>query len=110
MADRAATNQPAAALFGGPILNYNHHPFGGPSSRNRKPTFEPPPEARENFARDTGDDKVFLCPSCEEELAYNEAVDDNGPPTKKARTKKDQALHYFWAVKACGHVSRISHH
>ncbi|ORY63265.1 uncharacterized protein BCR38DRAFT_294221, partial [Pseudomassariella vexata] len=70
-----------------------------------KPVHEPPPQAKEGFTRDTGEDFVLICPSCDEELAYDPDVEDeNGPPTKKARTRKDKAEHHFWAVKACGHV------
>ncbi|OTA95675.1 hypothetical protein M434DRAFT_28571 [Hypoxylon sp. CO27-5] len=92
-------------------FNYNAHPFanipaaaGGPAA---KPAHEPPKETREGFTRNTGEDVVAICPSCEEELAYDPDGDEANsgpPPTKKARTKKDKAEHHFWAVKACGHV------
>lgn len=89
-------------------LNYVAQPFnpGGPAPGPQKPPHEPPPKARDGFTRDTGEDQVVICPSCNEELAYNpDDEDENGPPTKKARTKKDRAEHHFWAVKDCGHVS-----
>ncbi|KAI1410618.1 hypothetical protein F5Y13DRAFT_72918 [Hypoxylon sp. FL1857] len=92
-------------------FNYNAHPFanipqaaGGPAA---KPAHDPPKETREGFTRNTGEDVVAICPSCEEELAYNPDGDESSlgpPPAKKARTKKDKAEHHFWAVKACGHV------
>ncbi|KAI1454895.1 hypothetical protein F4805DRAFT_297599 [Annulohypoxylon moriforme] len=91
-------------------LDVRVHPFaniphvgGGPGA---KPAHEPPKETREGFTRDTGEDVVAICPSCELELAYDPDDDDShqGPPAKKARTKKDKAEHHFWAVKACGHV------
>ncbi|KAJ3570655.1 hypothetical protein NPX13_g5659 [Xylaria arbuscula] len=83
--------QPAAAPAGG----------GGPA----KPAHEPPKPARPGFTRDTGEDVVAICPSCEQELAYDPEDDDNGSgSTKKPRSKKAMAEHHFWAVKACGHV------
>ncbi|KAI1143702.1 hypothetical protein F5Y05DRAFT_362193 [Hypoxylon sp. FL0543] len=92
-------------------FNYGNHPFvnpppaaGGPAA---KPAHDPPKETREGFTRHTGEDVVAICPSCEEELAYDPGADDahsGPPPAKKARTKKDKAEHHFWAVKACGHV------
>ncbi|KAI1102908.1 hypothetical protein F4804DRAFT_311519 [Jackrogersella minutella] len=95
----------------GPInLDYLAHPFpnhaiatGGPGG---KPAHEPPKETREGFTRNTGEDVVAICPSCELELAYDPDEDskDQAPPAKKARTKKDKAEHHFWAVKTCGHV------
>lgn len=93
-------------------LNYAHHPFqhhgapaGAPASPP-KPKHEPPAPAKDGFTRDTCEDQILICPSCEEELAYDpDEEEDNGPPTKKQRTKKDKAEHHFWAVKECGHVS-----
>ncbi|KAL7626083.1 hypothetical protein AAE478_002853 [Parahypoxylon ruwenzoriense] len=90
-------------------LDYLAHPFapqgvgGGPSP---KPPHEPPKEVRPGFTRDTGEDVVAICPSCDQELAYDPDGDECDPttPARKARTKKDKAEHHFWAVKACGHV------
>lgn len=76
---------------------------GGP----RKPAHVPPKPARSGFTRDTGEDVVAICPSCDQELAYDpEGDDDENPPTRarKSRSKKASAEHHFWAVKACGHV------
>ncbi|KAI0382782.1 hypothetical protein F5Y04DRAFT_252333 [Hypomontagnella monticulosa] len=91
-------------------LNYGAHPFPNQphaaGGLNQKPAHEPPKEARDGFTRNTGDDVVAICASCDEELAYDPDEDDGSrpPPAKKARTKKDNAEHHFWAVKACGHV------
>ncbi|KAI0427357.1 hypothetical protein F5Y09DRAFT_34574 [Xylaria sp. FL1042] len=98
----------------GPIhLDYGAHPFpamreappaagGGPP----KPAHEPPKPARPGFTRDTGEDVVAICPSCDQELAYDPEGDDDvsATPSKKPRSKKAMAEHHFWAVKACGHV------
>jgi hypothetical protein len=96
----------------GPIqFNYAAQPFnpGAPAAGPQKPPHEPPPKARDGFTRDTGEDQIVICPSCNEELAYDpDDEDENGPPTKKARTKKDRAEHHFWAVKDCGHVSILA--
>ncbi|KAI0840351.1 hypothetical protein F5Y06DRAFT_262420 [Hypoxylon sp. FL0890] len=92
-------------------FNYLAHPFANPPQAaggpNPKPAHDPPRETREGFTRNTGEDVVAICPSCEQELAYDPDDDDANsgpPPAKKARTKKDKAEHHFWAVKACGHV------
>ncbi|KAI1402895.1 hypothetical protein F4819DRAFT_453198 [Hypoxylon fuscum] len=89
-------------------LNYNAHPFvaqPGHGGAAPKPTHEPPKDARDGFTRNTGEDVVAICPSCEQELAYDPDGDEDGPPpAKRARTKKATAEHHFWAVKACGHV------
>lgn len=82
---------------------FNHEPPARP-----KPAHIAPPEPREGFTRNTGEDTVVICPSCEEELQYDPDDKDGQqpPPAKKARTtKKDREEHHFWAVKACGHVS-----
>ncbi|KAI1121546.1 hypothetical protein F5Y10DRAFT_256102 [Nemania abortiva] len=75
---------------------------GGPA----KPAHQPPKPARPGFTRDTGEDVVAICPSCDQELAYDPEGDDDTPatPAKKSRSKKATAEHHFWAVKACGHV------
>lgn len=91
-------------------LDYLAHPFPNqaraPGGLGGKPAHEPPKETREGFTRNTGEEVIAICPSCELELAYDPDEDDKGqaPPAKKARTKKDKAEHHFWAVKACGHV------
>lgn len=91
-----------------PNLNYR---VGGHGERSRKPPHVPPPAARAGFTRNTGvsADEVAVCPSCEKELQYDPDDDDaNGPPAKRARTKKDREEHHFWAVKECGHVSFVA--
>ncbi|KAI0544314.1 hypothetical protein F4679DRAFT_565437 [Xylaria curta] len=81
-------------------------PAAGAGAGPPKPVHEPPAPARPGFTRDTGEDVVAICPSCDQELAYDpEADDDNSPaPSRKPRSKKAMAEHHFWAVKACGHV------
>ncbi|KAI0182719.1 hypothetical protein EV127DRAFT_354292 [Xylaria flabelliformis] len=81
-------------------------PVAGAGVGPPKPVHEPPKPARPGFTRDTGEDVVAICPSCDQELAYDpEADDDNSPtPGKKPRSRKAMAEHHFWAVKACGHV------
>ncbi|KAI4601210.1 hypothetical protein KJ359_012400 [Pestalotiopsis sp. 9143b] len=92
-------------------LDYQHNPFAQfqqpapPAFGPQKPQHEPPPKPRDGFTRDLEEEQVIICPSCDEELAYDPAIEDeNGPPTKRVRSRKDQAEHYFWAVKECGHV------
>ncbi|KAL5598709.1 hypothetical protein BROUX41_003378 [Berkeleyomyces rouxiae] len=72
------------------------------------PPREPPPpqpqlETREGFTRSTGEDLEMVCPACDNALEFDPNEDRESGPTRK-RTKRDQAEHYFWAVKACGHV------
>lgn len=101
-----------------PDFNYQANGFGGYGDARQptpKPDFEAPPPARPGYTRDTGPDKetgeqpVFVCPSCDNELKYSpedEGDDKDGArPAKRARTKKDREEHHFWAVKTCGHVS-----
>ncbi|KAI0399155.1 hypothetical protein F4802DRAFT_611087 [Xylaria palmicola] len=115
-------NMPAAGhpFALGPIhLDYGAHAFafgqpagpppplgGGARAGPSKPAHEPPQPARPGFTRDTGEDVVAICPSCEQELAYDPEGDDGNPttPAKKGRSKKAMAEHHFWAVKNCGHV------
>ncbi|KAI2785555.1 hypothetical protein F4815DRAFT_453163 [Daldinia loculata] len=91
-------------------LDYDAHPFPmpqpAPVGAGPKPAHEPPKETRPGFTRDTGEDVVAICPSCDQELAYDPDDDASNAatPSRKARTKKDKAEHHFWAVKACGHV------
>ncbi|KAK3902949.1 hypothetical protein C8A05DRAFT_15070 [Staphylotrichum tortipilum] len=99
------------------LPNFDYAGAGGP------PKHIPPPPARPGFTRDTrgggtdnlvdaeesdGDDEVFICPGCEHELAYDPNPDKEeeqaARPAKKPRTRKDREEHYFWALKACGHV------
>ncbi|ETS75758.1 hypothetical protein PFICI_12702 [Pestalotiopsis fici W106-1] len=80
-------------------------PAPQPAAGPRKPDHDPPSKPRDGFTRDTNEDNVVICPSCDEELAFDpDGGDENGPPTKRARNKKDQAEHHFWAIKECGHV------
>ncbi|KAK4186680.1 hypothetical protein QBC35DRAFT_255886 [Podospora australis] len=89
----------------GPELNYAGGGHGAGASP--KPAFEAPPKAREGFTRSavTSDDDAVVCPGCEEELKFDPEDDSLSPPAaKRARTRKDQEEHHFWAVKECGHV------
>ncbi|KAI1749249.1 hypothetical protein F4782DRAFT_514555 [Xylaria castorea] len=82
-------------------------PAAGAGAGPPKPVHEPPTPARPGFTRDTGEDVVAICPSCDQELAYDPEADDDTPPTpvkKTPRSRKAMAEHHFWAVKACGHV------
>ncbi|KAI8961048.1 hypothetical protein F5Y11DRAFT_348918 [Daldinia sp. FL1419] len=92
-------------------LDYEVLPFPGPpppapAGAYPKPAHEPPKETRPGFTRVTGEDVVAICPSCDQELAYDPDGDvgNADTPSRKGRTKKDKAEHHFWAVKACGHV------
>lgn len=85
-------------------LNYTHNAFRPPQPNQNNST-QP---ARDGFSRNTGEDVVAICPSCNRELAYDpdEIPDSNATTTPKtSRNKRDKAEHHFWAVKACGHVS-----
>jgi len=98
-------------------LDYGAHPFAGLQNLvppvgagiQSKPPHEPPKPARPGFTRDTGEDVVAICPSCNQELAYDPEGESSVPATpakKTSRSRKAQAEHHFWAVKACGHVSK----
>lgn len=102
MMENPLADNPVEFNYGG--NGFNHEPAARP-----KPAHIAPPEPREGFTRNTGEDTVAICPSCEEELKYDpDENDGQPPPAKKARTtKKDREEHHFWAVKACGHVSII---
>ncbi|KAL1862712.1 hypothetical protein VTK73DRAFT_6672 [Phialemonium thermophilum] len=86
-------------------FNYQANGFNRNGASAPKPAHVPPPPARPGFTRATGEDVAVICPSCDQELQYDEDGDEQeGPPTKKPRTRKDHEEHHFWAVKACGHV------
>ncbi len=92
-------------LVGNPVrFDYQ---AGGTGPRPPGPPHIAPPPARQGFTRDTGD-LVVVCASCDEELKYDPEAEGDGPPTKRARTRKDREEHYFWAVRACGHVGFTS--
>ncbi|KAK0736448.1 hypothetical protein B0T21DRAFT_180525 [Apiosordaria backusii] len=104
MLGRGSANNPLGA--NGPNLNYGLH-RGGQERATPKPAHVPPKPAREGFTRATGEtsEDVAVCPGCEEELKYDpDETKASMPPLKRARTKRDNEEHYFWAVKDCGHV------
>ena len=95
-------------LLGNPVqFNYQANGFGQPRAPTPKPPHVPPPPAREGFTRNTGGDVVAVCASCEEELKYDPDTTEEGPPAKRARSRKDREEHHFWAVTACGHVRSV---
>lgn len=74
----------------------------------------PLPPARPGFTRDTvlepgedADERVVVCPICNEELAYDPAEGPAIQTTATGAKKRKRAIgdHHFWAVKQCGHVS-----
>ena len=90
-----------------PDLDYRGN--GRASDRDPKPAHVPPPPPREGFTRSTGtdrDDDAIVCPNCEKELQYDPGVEETTSPrpAKRARSRKDQEEHHFWALKECGHV------
>ncbi|KAK0703983.1 hypothetical protein B0T26DRAFT_744604 [Lasiosphaeria miniovina] len=84
------------------LPNFNYR-ANGYNIVNPKPVHVPPPPAREGYSRATGEDLDYVCPSCDEELKYD-PDDEEEPPLKRARTRKDREEHHFWALKECGHV------
>ena len=86
--------------------------FPVPRREPRKPPMEPVPQARDGFTRETcadedgTDDQILVCPSCDEELAYDPADAPSGPAaTTGKKRKRAPGDHHFWALKRCGHVS-----
>ncbi|GAO17083.1 uncharacterized protein UV8b_07810 [Ustilaginoidea virens] len=69
-----------------------------------KPPMEPVPPVREGFTRNTSstEEKVVVCPACNEELAYD-ATGTTAPRGTRKR-KRAPGEHHFWALKKCGHV------
>lgn len=95
----------------GNLPNFNYGANGYNGGGSVKPVHQAPEKARDGFSRSTGEDQAFVCPSCEEELAYDPDEETRflgTPATKKVKTKKDREEHNFWAVKECGHVSYFS--
>ncbi|OAA78685.1 hypothetical protein LEL_05508 [Akanthomyces lecanii RCEF 1005] len=73
----------------------------------------PLPPTTSGFTRDTvvepsadTDERVVVCPSCNEELAYDPAGGAAVQTTATGAKKRKRAAgdHHFWAVKKCGHV------
>ncbi|CRK15509.1 hypothetical protein BN1708_002750 [Verticillium longisporum] len=75
-----------------------------------KPVHVPPPAARSGFSRDTKADNssAFVCPACNEELAYDPLEAPSAPAPQASRStrlgKRPRSEHHFWALKGCGHV------
>ncbi|KAM0362015.1 hypothetical protein ACHAO7_011409 [Fusarium culmorum] len=71
-----------------------------------------PPPTREGFTRNTcldpekESESVVICPSCNEELAYDPSrtVTQGSVGTAKGKRKRGPGEHHFWALKKCGHV------
>ncbi|KAG6006733.1 hypothetical protein E4U21_006718 [Claviceps maximensis] len=74
-----------------------------------KPTMEPLPPTREGFTRDTSstEERLFVCPACNDELAYDSSGNPNSQPSNTGKVRKRKRVmgeHHFWALKKCGHV------
>ncbi|OAA53149.1 hypothetical protein ISF_08990 [Cordyceps fumosorosea ARSEF 2679] len=81
---------------------------------------QPLPPAKPGFTRETvaaaedGEDRspataaadghVVVCPSCDEELAYDPTEGVVQTATGAKKRKRAPGDHHFWAVKTCGHV------
>jgi hypothetical protein len=85
------------------LPNFNYQANGYNNAGPAKTPYIPPPPPKEGFTRDTGPDVEAMCPSCEEDLAYDPDEELQSPPSKK-RNRRDREVHHFWAVKECGHV------
>ncbi|TQV94401.1 hypothetical protein V2A60_002567 [Cordyceps javanica] len=73
----------------------------------------PLPPTRSGFTRDTAvepgdnaEERVVVCPACDEELAYDPTAGGAVQTTATGAKKRKRAAgdHHFWAVKKCGHV------
>ncbi|CAK7567959.1 MAG: hypothetical protein SEPTF4163_005937 [Sporothrix epigloea] len=81
-------------------------------SNNSVNKYEAPTEPLPGYTRETGENLVAVCASCDRELAYDPEEGEGGgagtdglPSAKRTRkTAKDSAQHHFWAVRTCGHV------
>lgn len=90
-------------------------PYPIPPREPSKPPLEEYPPAREGFTRNTcanpeeEDETIVVCPSCNDEMAYDPAdVAGSSAPATTATGKKRKRAHgehHFWALKKCGHVS-----
>ncbi|CAK7232078.1 hypothetical protein SCUCBS95973_008140 [Sporothrix curviconia] len=82
--------------------------LGGPGGAQ----YEAPGTPLPGYTRETGEDLVAICASCDRELAYDPDEGegdgtgaDGQPPAKRTRkSAKETAQHHFWAVRNCGHV------
>ncbi|KAL7919576.1 hypothetical protein ACQKWADRAFT_300848 [Trichoderma austrokoningii] len=98
-----------AGLITGDINSFasGHMPLSASPQQQEppKPPLEPLPPAKPGFTRDTCTDadkeQVVICPTCDEELAYDPA---DAPATPSKKRKRIVGEHHFWALKKCGHV------
>ncbi|CAK7274954.1 hypothetical protein SEPCBS119000_006438 [Sporothrix epigloea] len=82
------------------------------NANNGGSRYEAPIEPLPGYTRETGEDLVAVCVSCDKELAYDpdegegNGTDRDGQPSAKRtrKTAKESAQHHFWAVRTCGHV------
>ena len=97
--DRQTYNMPtpvhthAPDPLAGNLPNFNYGANGYNGGGSVKPVHQAPEKARDGFSRSTGEDQAFVCPSCEEELAYDPDEETRflgTPATKKVKTKKDR--------------------
>ncbi|CAK7234682.1 hypothetical protein SBRCBS47491_009031 [Sporothrix bragantina] len=98
----------AGAGVGGGGNNGGHSGLVAPVSGA---IYEAPGDTMPGYTRETGEELVAICASCDRELAYDpddgEGSGNDGqqpPPAKRTRRSKDTAQHHFWAVRSCGHV------
>lgn len=88
-------------------------PYPIPPREPSKPPLEEYPPARDGFTRNTcanpeaDDETIVVCPSCNDEMAYDPAdvAGSSAPATTGKKRKRAHGEHHFWALKKCGHVS-----
>lgn len=78
-----------------------------PTEPSPKPPMTPP--TRDGFTRDTSstEERIVVCPACNDELAYDPTGAAPEPIVTSANGRKRKRApgeHHFWALKKCGHV------